>query len=376
MASNAALSFLAKKFRIPGDYISAVPYGSGHINDTFLATYEHFDERVRYIHQKLNTNIFPNPVTLMENVSRVVDHLITRESRPSTGPSPRSYLQLVPTFDGCSYYVHEGTEYWRTFLFIEGAETLDVAETPEHARQAAATFGWFQLLLADLPGPRLHETIVDFHNTTKRFGQLLEALDADMLDRTRRCETEAEFARSRSGLASALTSQINSGAIPERITHNDTKLNNVMFDIETGEGVCVIDLDTVMPGSVLYDFGDMVRTATMTAPEDEPDLSKVSMDRGLFGATVEGYLSSAGHWLNKAEKASLVLSGRVMAFESGIRFLTDFLNGDKYFKIEYPDHNLIRSRAQFALLRSMETESDYMEEIVRNVLISRQPTEQ
>jgi len=368
MASGTALDFLAKKFQIPGNCISAVPYGSGHINDTFVATYEHAGQHVRYIHQKLNTNVFPNPAALMENVSRVVAHLVATEAQPGMGTDPRSVLQLVPALDGCPYYVHKATDYWRTYLFIEGAKTLDVAGMPEQAREAAAAFGRFQHLLADLPGPRLHETIVGFHNTPKRFEQFLEALGRNAFDRAKRCSVEVEFAKTRSALASAITSQVDGGAIPERITHNDTKLNNVMLDVETGEGLCVIDLDTVMPGSVLYDFGDMVRSATMTTPEDDPELSNIAMDRELFEAIVDGYLGSTGHWLSDAEKASLALSARVMTFECGIRFLTDFLNGDEYFKTQHPDHNLIRCRTQFALLRSMEAESDYMEAVIERHL--------
>lgn len=364
--SDTALGFLADKFRIPGTYISAVPYGSGNINDTFVATYELGGKQKRFIHQKLNTSVFTDPVALMENMSRVLAHL--------SGQAPS--LQLVPSQDGLPYFVHEGTEYWRTFHFIEGTRTLDVAETPEQARQAAAAFGQFQLLLADLPGPRLHETIADFHDTQKRFEQFLQATKSDAAGRARHCRSEIEFARKRSDLASAITSQVDNGAVPERITHNDTKLNNVLLDAKTGRALCVIDLDTVMPGSVLYDFGDMIRTATMTVPEDEPDLSKIKMDRQLFEATVDGYLGRTGRWLNEAEKASLVLSARVITFECGLRFLTDFLNGDNYFKTAYPDHNLVRARAQFALLQNLETESDYMEGVVSSALMSCQPLEQ
>lgn len=357
---------MADKFQIPGTYVSAVPWGSGHINDTFVATYELDGRHQRYVHQKLNTRVFPDPVALMDNLSRVVAHL--------SGQTPS--LQLVPSLDGLPYYVHEGTQYWRTFHFIEGTRTLDVAETAEQVRQAAAAFGRFQLLLADLPGPRLHETIADFHDTRKRFEQFLAAAESDGVERARHCRSEIEFARERSGLASAITSQVDKGAFPERITHNDTKLNNVLLDVKTGKALCVIDLDTVMPGSVLYDFGDMVRTATMTVPEDEPDLARVKMDRKLFEAAVDGYLDSTGHWLNEAEKASLVLSARVITFEVGLRFLTDFLTGDNYFKTSYPDHNLVRARAQFALLRNLETESEYMEEVVSSTLMSCHPSEQ
>ena len=366
MADITALDFLVGKFRIPGDLVSAVPHGSGHINDTYVATYEHAGRRTRYIHQKLNTHVLPDPVAVMDNVSRVVAHLKRKASESAAGPMKA--LELVPAADGRPFYVHDGTQYWRTFDFVEGAKTVDVAESPDQVRNAAAAIGRFQRLLGDLPPPRLKETIPGFHDTAKHFDRLLAALDADTADRATHCTREVEFARTRAGLAAAISRQLAAGAIPERISHNDTKLNNVMLDADTGVGVCVIDLDTVMPGSVLYDFGDLVRTATTTCPEDEADLGKVRMNIDLFAAIAEGYLASTVGWLEDAEIASLVLSGRVITFECGIRFLADFLNGDTYFRTAYPEHNLVRCRSQFALLEDLEARSDDMEATVRQAL--------
>jgi len=373
MRNDAGLGFLDGRFRIRGDMVSAVAYGSGHINDTYLATYEHEGRRERYVHQRLNTNVLADPVAVMENVSRVLSHLDVKLDRAGPDSGRMTALRLVPASDGSSYYVRAATEYWRTFVFVEHAKTVNVAESADQVHNAAAAIGRFQRLLADLPPPRLNETIVDFHDTTKHFRRLLSALNADLAKRAALCKPEIEFAKARSGLASAIVRQIEAGAVPERISHNDTKLNNVLLDADSGEGVCVIDLDTVMPGSVLYDFGDLVRTATTSCPEDEADLSKINMNPDYFAAAAEGYLGSTGDWLDDAEIASLALSGRVITFECGIRFLADFVNGDTYFKTAYPDQNLVRCRAQFALLESMEAQSDGMEASVRRALTNGRP---
>lgn len=355
MPVEADLAFVVGQFRIPGRYLSAARYGSGHINDTYVATFEDKDRQVRYILQRLNTQVFADPAALMENVVRVVDHL---------GASNGSVPPLVRTLDDRAYFTSDGHGFWRTYVFIEGARTYDVVETPAQAREAARMFGRFQRQMADLPGPRLHETIVDFHDTELRFRQFLQALESNAADRARLCQDEISFAKSHVDLASALMRQIRRGTIPERVTHNDTKINNVMLDTGTGKGVCVIDLDTVMPGSVLFDFGDLVRTATSMAPEDEIDLSRGKFGGELFEAVVDGYADATRDWLCDAEKASLALSASVMTFEVGLRFLTDYLEGDNYFRTGYPDHNLVRCRAQFALVRDMETRSDEMESIV------------
>lgn len=350
------LESIAGRFRLPGRFVSAVRHGSGHINDTFAATYEEAGGSARYIHQRLNSAVFPDPEAVMGNLSRVIEHL-----RAKSIPS----LELVPALDGRPFCIDDEGAYWRSYVFIEGAKTVDVAENPRQVRELASAFGRFQRALADLPLPRLHETIAGFHDTAARYAALLEAAEKDAVRRAADCGEELEFARSRASLASALTEPIAAGEIPQRITHNDTKINNVMFEPDTDEGICVIDLDTVMPGSVLYDFGDMVRTATNTAAEDERDLSKVSMDEPRFGALLEGYAAATADWLEESEIERLVLSAKVITFEVGLRFLTDYLEGDYYFRTGYPEHNLVRCRSQFALLTEIEEKSARMDEIVR-----------
>jgi Ser/Thr protein kinase RdoA (MazF antagonist) len=253
--------------------------------------------------------------------------------------------------------------YWRTYRFVENARTYDAVESTEQAFQAAKAFGRFQKLLVDLPAPRLHDTIKDFHHTPKRFMVLDQAIASDVAGRGILARPEIEFAFAHRSITSVLID----ANLPERITHNDTKFNNVMLDEVTGEGICVIDLDTVMPGLALHDFGDMVRTATSPAKEDEQDLSKVTMQFSMFEALVRGYLASAGDFLTKAEKQHLVFSGKLMTFEQGIRFLTDYLQGDPYYRVSRDEHNLDRCRAQFKLLKSIERQEERMDRLVESI---------
>ena len=232
-----------------------------------------------------------------------------------------------------------------------------------HAREAAAEFGRFQDLLRDLPGPRLNETIPDFHNTQARYVQFHEALASDLHDRASRCRREIDWALAREELAGSLVDLQAAGAIPERITHNDTKISNVMFDSDSGKAVCVIDLDTVMPGLALNDFGDLVRTATTPAAEDETDLSRITMNTDCYAALVDGYLGTAGTWLNEVEVGNLALAGKIITIETGLRFLTDYLSGDTYFRAHRPDHNLDRCRAQFALAASIDEQLGEMQRL-------------
>jgi aminoglycoside phosphotransferase (APT) family kinase protein len=300
---------------------------------------------------------------LMENVARVCAHTGERLAKAGVPDAGRRGLSLVPTVTGAAYWRDAEGGCWRAYHFIEGASTFDKIESPGQARIAAKAFGEFQRLLADLPAPRLRETIPHFHDTRRRFDTLNRSVRADAASRVAAATAEIDFARRRENLVDTLLDLQARGAIPERITHNDTKLNNVMLDDVTGEALCIIDLDTVMPGLALYDFGDMARSATNSAEEDEADLSRVRMRLPVFAALVEGYRAGAGSFLNPAEVANLALAGRVITFEIGIRFLTDFLDGDIYFKVKRPGHNLDRARNQFALLRSMEEQSGAMEEL-------------
>ncbi len=253
--------------------------------------------------------------------------------------------------------------YWRAFDFIQNAHSYDAVESADQAYQAGRAFGRFQQLLANLPPPRLHDTIPDFHHAPKRFRALEQAIDADAAGRAILAKPEIEFAYARESITGVLLE----ANLPERVTHNDTKFNNVLLDDDTGEGICVIDLDTVMPGLAPYDFGDMVRTATSPALEDERDLSKVEMQFPMFEALARGYLSTAGGFLTKAEKDLLAFSGKLITYELGVRFLTDFLMGDTYFKVHREGHNLDRCRTQFKLIESIEQQEESMNRLVESL---------
>lgn len=344
-------------FVIHGEYVSSEPYGSGHINDTYVVLYNQGGTPVRYIFQRINHHIFKNPASLMENIVRVTEH--QRLKCAGDDPSRRA-MTVIRTHDGASFFLDADDEYWRVYIMIEKARTYDVLESEDQAFQAAKAFGEFQKQLVDIPGGRLHETIPDFHNTPSRFANFAKALEADSENRAKLAKDEVEFFLSRESMASKLLDLSAEGLIPERITHNDTKLNNVMIDDETGEGLCVIDLDTVMPGLALYDFGDMVRTGTSPAAEDERDLSKVFMRMEMFEALAGGYLESASDFLTKTEIEYLPFSGKLITYEIGLRFLTDFLEGDVYFKTHRENHNLDRCRTQMKLVQSIEEREDDM----------------
>lgn len=358
--TEARLRALARRFRISGDIGRIEPYGSGHINDTYCAAASQAGAPVRYILQRINTAIFKDPAALMDNVGRVTTHLAARLARQGAADASRRALTLVPTVEGAPWLRDEEGGAWRVYLFIEGARTFDQIETPAQAEAAARAFGEFQRQLADLPAPRLADTIPNFHHTRARFDTLRAAIEADAHNRAASVRSEIDFALAREPIVDVLLRAQTSGAIPERVTHNDTKLNNIMLDDATGEGICVIDLDTVMPGLVLYDFGDMCRTATRPTLEDERDLSKVAMMPEMFGALARGYLASAGGFLVPAEIDRLVFSARLIAFEIGIRFLADYLQGDVYFKTHRPGQNADRCRVQFTMVESFERHEESM----------------
>lgn len=352
---------VTRHFNIDGEFGGAEPYGSGHINDSYCAVFHNNGRRVRYIVQRMNHNIFKNPIAVMENIQRVTAHLAHQLNGQSD--CDRRVLTLIHARDGRTWFEDEDGDFWRAYHFIEGATTYDAVQSPQQAFQAARAFGSFQHMLASLPAPRLHETIRDFHHTPKRFAALETAIAADGLNRAALAEPEIEFALSRQPMVGVLIE----ANLPERVTHNDTKFNNVLLDDATGEGICVIDLDTVMPGLAAYDFGDMVRTTTCSAKEDELDLSKVSMEFPLFETLVCGYLESAGDFLTKAEKQLLAFSGRLITFEIGIRFLADYLVGDTYFKIHRDGQNLDRCRTQFKLVESIERQEERMSRLVEDL---------
>ena len=349
---------VARQFQLYGEFLEAAPYGTGHINDTYCATFDQAGAPVRYILQRINQKVFRDPVALMENVRRVTAHLGSKLA--GERDFSRSVLTLVPARDGQPWVRDAQGSYWRTYLFIEKARTYDTVQSPGQAFEAAKAFGRFQGLLADLPAPRLHDTIPGFHHTPQRFARFEAVLAADPVNRAGQAAAEIAFALR----CQPMTGVLIAAGLPERVTHNDTKLNNVMLDDVTGAGICVIDLDTVMPGLALYDFGDMVRTATCTVKEDVRDLSLVRMEFPMFEAIVRGYLASAAGFLTPAERQFLAFSGKLITFEIGLRFLTDFLEGDVYFKTHRAGHNLDRCRMQFKLAESIERQEEAMNRLV------------
>ncbi len=355
---------IAGRFDLPGSFRSAEPYGTGHINDTFAVTHEYDGRTVRYIVQRINHNVFHTPVAVMENVGRVTRHLRDRLAAAGADDIDRRTLTLLPTRTGDDYHSDDGGNVWRAFSFIEAARTCDTIESTDQAFQTGRAFGQFQRLLADLPEPRLHETIPNFHHSRSRFEAFRTAVDEDPLGRVALAGPEIEFAFTNESMVDVLLDLHAAGEIPERVTHNDTKLNNVMIDDASREAICVIDLDTVMPGLALYDFGDMVRTATSPAEEDEQDLSKVTMRMPMFEALASGYVGSLGGVLTAKEKELLPFAGRLITFECGLRFLADFLVGDVYFKVHREGHNLDRARTQFELVRSIMRHKDAMARFV------------
>lgn len=358
------LDSVVRTFAVKGTFENAIPYGTGHINDTYLVTMADGGITVPYILQRINHNIFKNPPFLMENIVRVTGQIRAKLSGVSGRDPDRESLTVIPTQDSSPFLHDDRGNFWRMYIFISNADTYDICATPRQAYETALAFGRFQSQLADLSGGRLHETIPWFHHTPRRFKTLEEAIIADQYNRRRAAGPEIDFCMKRKPLASALTDLLESGRIPERISHNDAKINNVMMDAENGRGICVIDLDTVMSGCSLYDFGDMVRTAVRTMDEDERDLDKVILNIQLFETLARGYLESARAFLTPLEIENLVTAGKVITFTIGIRFLADYLMGDVYFKIHRPGHNLDRARVQFKLLASMEQQEEAMREIV------------
>lgn len=354
----------AVHFPLHGRLTNISHYGSGHINDTFLVCHDQAGTAVRYILQRVNHRVFKDVPRLMENIQRVSSHAA---QTPDCRADSRRALTLVPTAGGHPFHRSESGDFWRVYLFIEGARTFDQLESPRQAFEAAKAFGTFQRLLADLPGAPLHETIPAFHDTRRRFETLRQAAAADVAGRKAEVAAELAFAFEREADTDRLLALGRNGDLPTRVTHNDTKINNVMLDEQSGEGICVIDLDTVMPGFSLYDFGDMVRSATITAAEDERDLSKVGFRQSVFESLANGFAAGAGAVLNDAEWENLAFAGRIMTYEVGIRFLTDYLQGDVYFRTHRPGQNLDRCRTQFRLVECLEAADADLKRVVAEV---------
>jgi hypothetical protein len=365
--SPALMREIAAQFTIDGEFLTCSAFGSGHINDTYQVQFQAGGVKRRYVLQRINIVVFKQPTLLMENILRITRRQRNKLEESGATEIERRCLQFFPTRSG-DYLVNSRGDYWRLCQLVERTHTCDFIESTEQAFLTAASFAEFQKMLVDLPGARLHETIPNFHNTVSRFADFEQALRQDSAGRASSCVVESDFALQRKTIAPVLVDLMRQGLIPERITHNDAKLNNILLDDATEEAICIIDLDTVMPGSSLYDFGDMVRSSSCTAAEDEADLSRVRIDLTMFEALVCGYLSVAKDFLNKVEISRLAFCGKLITFEQGIRFLTDYLGGDKYYKIKYPEHNLVRAKNQFKLVAFMEEHEEEMNAIVKRIV--------
>ena len=352
------------QFRYEGVLIDERPYGSGHINDTYLLTFEIAEMgTIKVILQRMNKNIFTKPIELMENILNVTSYL--RKKIIENGGDPdRETLNVIRTVDDMPYFVDSEGEYWRSYKFITDATSYDQVESPEDFYQSAVAFGNFQRLLAEYPAETLHETIEGFHDTKARFQVFKKAVEDDVCGRAASVQKEIQFVLEHEHLANVFADLLEKKEIPLRVTHNDTKLNNIMIDNKTRKGICVIDLDTVMPGLAMNDFGDSIRFGASTATEDEQDLSKVSCDMELFDLYAKGFIEGCGGNLTEKEIDLMPTGAMVMTFECGMRFLTDYLQGDTYFKIHRENHNLDRCRTQFKLVKDMEAKWDTMREII------------
>lgn len=347
-----------------GRLVSKNPYGNGHINDTFLLCYQTSENaQKRYILQRMNHAIFKNPPQLMENMVHVTNYL--RKKILSQGGDPeRETLNVIKTKNGADWYQDSGKNYWRVFPFIENSMCMEKVENVKDFYDSAVAFGNFQRMLAEYPAETLHETIPNFHNTPSRFEDFEKAVQSGSKERVALAQKELSFVFDRRQDTSILTDLLSEGKLPLRVTHNDTKLNNILFDADTHKALCIIDLDTVMPGLSLYDFGDCIRFGANTGAEDETDLTKVGLDLTLFEAFTKGYLEGCKGSLTGKEIEMLPMGAKLMTFECGMRFLTDFLTGDHYFKVHRENHNLDRARTQFKLVADMEAKWDEMTAIV------------
>ena len=351
-------------YDFPATLLGAVRYGQGHINDTFCVICQPQEgDAVRYILQGLSLAAFPHPEELMENFIGITSYL--RDKVIAAGGDPlRETLSLVKTRDGKDFYTDSNGKVWRLTPFIENTDCFQSA-TPELFEASARSFGRFQYMLQGYPAETLHETIVNFHNTEDRFAKFEAALAADKLDRAKDIADEIKFVMDRKADCAVALQALREGKLPLRVTHNDTKLNNILIDRDSHEGICVIDLDTTMPGLSINDFGDSIRFGANHSKEDEKDLSKVNFDIELYEVYARGFLEGAQGSLTPAELEYLPWGARLMTLECGIRFLTDYLDGDHYFRIHRPEHNLDRCRTQFKLVRDMEEQFDAMAAVIR-----------
>ncbi len=355
-------------FDLEGSPVSYELYGSGHINDTHLLVCALPEGGVkRYILQRINHVVFPHPEEVMENIQNVTSYL--RERIRSRGGDPdRETLTVVPTKGGMPFYRDSIGSFWRVYLFVEDNLSLDKVENAEQFRQSAVAFGNFQRELADFPAETLHEAIVNFHNTPVRYQNLMKAIEADACGRLAEVGPEVAFAKANQAFTEVLYDAYRAGKLPLRVTHNDTKLNNILFDATTKQPLCVIDLDTIMPGFSVNDFGDSIRFGASTSSEDETGRDRINIDLALFETYARGFIEGCGGKLTEDEIRLLPVGAKMMTLECGLRFLTDYLEGDVYFRIHHPTHNLDRARNQFRLVESMDENWEEMNAIIERIL--------
>jgi len=360
------LDSIIRHFQVQASPFKIKPYGSGHINDTFLVEFQGQKKSEAIILQRINHLIFLDPPGIIDNITRVTNHIrqkLIARHLPEEEIS-RRVLTLIPTKDGENYIKDDNGNYWRIYKFIQGTRSDNTVQSPTHAFQVAYTFAQFLYYLRDLPGPPLNETIRDFHHGSKRFDFFQSVLAQDTLNRATSARQEIDFLLAQADIFKVIPELIQKGEIPNRVSHNDTKVNNVLLDESSGEGLCVIDLDTVMPGTSLYDFGDLARSTLSSKAEDERDLSEVHVEIPVFKALVKGFLSGSHHSLTTAEHHHLVLSTHLMSLMIGMRFLTDHLQGDTYFKIHRHNQNLDRCRRQFKLVQSIIEHQEEMMNLI------------
>lgn len=362
---KSVVELIVEKFKVEGAFVSAKPFGNGHINDTRIITTKDGEGKIhKYVLQGINKSVFRDPPKLMENYSKVTDY-IRNEVVNMGGDPEREVLALVKTHDGKTYATDNRGEYWRMLVYVSDSMSYDKVERPEQFYDSAVAFGNFQYMLRDYPAETLYETIANFHNTPDRYRQLMAAVEMDSSGRLAEVMPEVEFCKSRREFSETLERAHSEGRLPLRVAHNDTKLNNILFDAKTGKPLCVVDLDTIMPGYSVNDFGDAIRFGATTALEDETDLSKVNFDIGLYELYVKGFLEGVKGGLTEAEYELLPIGAIMMTYECGMRFLTDYLNGDTYFRTHRPGQNLDRARNQFKLVRDMESMLPEMHRIVQ-----------
>ena len=365
MSETFDIKTICREFSINGEFKGYKQNKNGHINCTYILAFEENGETKKYVLQMISTEIFKNPDGLMNNIVGVTNHIRKKNEEMNIPWADRCTLSFFPASDGKYFYIDEENRCWRLYKYIGDVYTCNIIDSEEVFCNAGEAFGEFQNLLADYDIDSLFETIKNFHNTVSRFADFKKAVEENLSGRLNNVQKEVEFALAREKDTHVLVDLIEEGKLPLRVTHNDTKLNNILFDNETNKGICIIDLDTVMPGLSLYDFGDSIRFGANTAAEDEKDVSKVSLSLELYEAYVKGYLRSAKESLTDLEKELLPFGAKLMTYECGIRFLMDYLNGDTYFHTDYDDHNLVRARTQFALVADMEKKMDKMIEITK-----------